>query len=110
MSDIYRLGFLGCGEAGQAMCHSLFQLHGQISSGFDIADSCQGASTSAQQPNVLQRLSHREQLATDCEVIISVVTADDAAVAAEQMMPYLSKGIFLWMRIRSLHRLNRLLL
>lgn len=91
MSDIYRLGFLGCGEAGQAMCHSLFQLHGQISSGFDIADVCQGASTSAQQPNVLQRLSHREQLATDCEVIISVVTADDAAVAAEQMMPYLSK-------------------
>ena len=91
MSDMYRLGFLGCGEAGQAMCHSLFQLHGQTSSGFDIADACEGASTSAHQPYVLQRLSHRKKLANDCEVIISVVTADNAAVAAEQMVPYLSK-------------------
>lgn len=86
-----RLGLLGCGEAGQAIAQSLHRRSGQPVSGFDIRAIGEGAQLDLSDITELKIASDRAELASDADIILSVVTADDAMTAASQLCPYLSE-------------------
>ena len=91
MVQAHRLGLLGCGEAGQQIAQSLYQISGQPIPGFDIRGVGGAASLNVSDKTGLHLVSERSHLADDADIIISVVTADDALTAAVQLCPYLSE-------------------
>lgn len=81
------LGLLGFGEAGQAIAASLAQ-------GADTPKIY--AYDKARQPDDVSEfasiMASPEALASHCEIIISVVTADEAVNAARSLAPFLRDG------------------
>ena len=70
------------GEAGQAIAQSLHRRSGQPVSGFDIRAVGEGAQLDLSDITELKIASDRAELASDADIILSVVTADDAMTAA----------------------------
>ena len=91
MVHSYRIGLLGCGEAGQAIAQSLYAVSDQLVVGFDVRAVGKDAALDLSGNIGLQPVSERKHLASDADIIISVVTADDAVLAADQLCPYLSE-------------------
>ena len=88
MSDVKtpRFGLLGFGEAGQAIAASLASQN---------ADLCISAYDKAPEDEMIcdhvTLLKSAKELAANSDIILSVVTADEAVNAAHQIAPYLTK-------------------
>ena len=90
-----KVGFLGFGEAGEAMARSLLEMPNISISAYDrlyLDSASQKASASDIEVTFC---ADPKSFADTSEVIISVVTADEAEVAAKMILPYLtSKHLF----------------
>ena len=83
MTDI-RFGTIGGGEAGTAIAQSLFEAYGWQIVCFDIKEL---SGTACQ-----EMVTDRAELSAKSDIILSVVTADEAVNAARQIAPYLKEG------------------
>ena len=84
-----KIGFLGYGEAGQAMAKSLLEkTEGLGIFAFDIAWDAQKAANHS----AVTAIREAKEFTCSVDLIISVVTADQSIRAAESIAPFLSKG------------------
>ena len=85
-----QFGLLGFGEAGQAIAASLLKDYDVTISAFDHAIITDEDRAAQQQQTGVIMCTTPDELATSAELIISVVTADEAVLAAQSIAPFLS--------------------
>ena len=85
-----QIGTIGGGEAANAIAKTLVEQHQIRVVGFDIKASTDDRCDALNVNSSMTYLSSRSKLTTQANMLLSVVTADDAIVAAEQVAPYLT--------------------
>ncbi|HEX4948726.1 MAG TPA: DUF1932 domain-containing protein [Blastocatellia bacterium] len=94
MSNNLKLGFVGFGEAGYHIAKGLRGAGLMHICAFDIHAHTPGRGAKIQQrahEAEVTLCASNEQLAAACDILLSTVTANQAAVAAEQTAPYLNE-------------------
>ena len=89
-----RLGLLGFGEAGKAIAASLYADFSMTIMAYDHAFRSDYARAEQQNMTGVILCSTCEELATSSDIIISVVTADEAVNATTSIAPFMLKNHF----------------
>lgn len=94
-TQIHKIGFLGFGEAGQAMASSLLRDRPQLEIvAYDIIRQSSQECTDAPLSDRLTHLNSAQALAEHAQLIFSVVTADQSFEAGVSIAPYLDSTHF----------------